>query len=83
MVKKTLTADGGKVIEFVTSKPFTVKPTIERPFTRDGVRMYLTTDGKEYLADVYDAMFLPAVKLQVRPARYKGASPDHTRDWMK
>lgn len=38
-------------------KPMQTVPEIKREFTDDGVRMYETTEGKLYRADLYDLNF--------------------------
>jgi hypothetical protein len=58
--QKILVGNGkaGHVINYITEKPMSLKPNIKNEYTdQDGVRMYLSEDGKTFIADVFDKLF--------------------------
>lgn len=54
--------------EFHADKPLTVVPSIEQEYLDGSTRMYRMTDGKVYLADVYDRTLKAPPKGKVRRA---------------
>jgi hypothetical protein len=67
--------------EILASKPIHLKPKIKRTYHvgkgKDRVRMYESTDGKAWIADVVDRIFNPVATGPVRSKRFKGKNP-HT-----
>lgn len=54
-----------------------IKPSIKRTFfDKDKVRMYKTTDGRTFIADVFDRIFNTAIRLNIKPKNFKPNSID-------
>ncbi len=51
----------------------TTKPGQERII--EGVRMYVN-GSRQWIADLWDKMFLPAVKVERKKKHYKGKNPN-------
>lgn len=73
-MEKTYVTTGGRktvAIQFRASVPMHLAPAVAKEFTSHGMRMYLTTDGRTFNADIYDANF-KVPKSQVVPKSRKG-----------
>jgi hypothetical protein len=66
--------------DYHPEKPFILKPVIDATFFtgkgKNKVRMYRGKDGREFIASLFDKMFLPAIVLQVKHKHYKSKSLD-------
>lgn len=74
MIKARTTHLKWNTDHFFAERPMIKRPKITGEKIVDGVRFYLG-EGKEYLANLFDEMFLPKVKLKVRKNSYKGVNP--------
>ena len=58
----------------------TKKPGTEKII--DGVRYYV--DGERmFIADQWDKMFIPSVKVPIMKKKYKGENPDKRNAWLR
>lgn len=57
MKKALLPSAGHGTWRYQAEKPAYTVPIITKEFLQSGVRMYQTSDGKTYVADVYDRVF--------------------------
>lgn len=69
------------VIEYrPQAKNSMVKPNIKKQFYvgkgKDRVRMYKTTDGRDFIADTFDRTFNQGVTLKMKPKNFKAYSID-------
>jgi len=48
----------------------------------NGIRMYVN-GSRQWIADQWDKMFLPAVKVTVKGKRYKGKNPNRFNELMR
>jgi hypothetical protein len=73
-----LTQKGRTLKEYHPHRPGMVKPTIEKEFYQgkgmDRLRLYLTTDGRTFMADIFDRIFNVAVKVTIKSKYYKSKS---------
>jgi hypothetical protein len=69
---------GRTLTEYHPKRVGMVKPTIKREFYQgkgvDRLRLYLTTDGRTFMADMFDRTFNVAVKITIKPRFYKSKS---------
>ena len=72
MIERRISTDGGPVVHFMPEVSSSTAPEIIDVYMNDGIRMYRTKDGREFIADKYDESFRPAVKMQVKPKGFKG-----------
>lgn len=69
----TLTRD--RVTTYHPDKPLMTAPGIVKEYSNGETRMYHCDNGKDYVADVYDRMFV-VKKGNVKSMKFKGSSPD-------
>ena len=67
----TTNTRGAKAKEFRPTVPTQRKPEIAKQYRHQGIRMYLTTDGRKFVADKYDELF-NTKKGKVLPRGTKG-----------
>lgn len=75
-MEKIITNNGGKktTIDFHPERESHVAPFISKTKNLEGVRYYITTEGRMFIADVYDRMFKPP-RGRVKARHYKGINP--------
>lgn len=73
-------AGGNTTISYRAERSSTIKPAIKRQFFqgkgKERTRMYETTDGRTFIAEVYDRNFVPQVKVRMLPKNHKSKSID-------
>lgn len=80
MIKITHHNKNQGVTDYHPERPFMVAPKILKQFFtgkgKNKVRMYRTTDNRNFVADRFDFMFLPAIVLTVKHKHFKSTSID-------
>ena len=76
-LEKTLQSKGRMIAEWKAEVKEVVKPVIKKVYYEDGERMYLSVDGKRFMADIFDGFFnSKIVDTSVKKSRYKGKNPN-------
>ena len=65
-------------IDFRPEKVSTPAPEVKNEYWEDGKRMYATTDGRIFIADVFDMNF-KVKRSKIMPKNFKGENADYGR----
>lgn len=75
--RKILTAGNKIAEEWRADRRTFIAPIITQKKRIDGVRFYFTSDGRQFIAEVFDKMFNPP-RSKMKARFYKGRNPART-----
>ena len=77
MKKLTYKAGGLTITDYKAQRPMNTQPHIEESYINDdGNVVHILSNGRETLADIYNAVWNIPVNRQIMPKGYKGKNID-------